>query len=386
MGDGDGPDDGQAEAVAAVAADGPRAEPLEGLEQALDLGRGDDPPGAGHRQDGAGAAGPGGDLDVPAGDVVPDGVVDQVGHQLLDQDGVAVEGGGLDTGLDVQAQTTDRGAGGGQGFAGDGGQVGGLARGGAGFAAGQGEQRLDEVFGLGVGGEQFPADGLPGAGGGGRVGEGDLEQGAFPGQRGAQLVRGAGGEAPLGIEGGLQPGEQAVEGVAEFLELVIGAVQGQPVVQAAGGDPPGGGGHRAQRAQHPAGDDPAYRGGGHRDDRQGDGAGDQQQPLGVGDLRLGLRNRLSLLSGGQGRRLLNLLGEGDGNCDHVVATCLPDGGDGDLECCVDGADLEYLRQRGRRRARRIPEDQVGKREHGRAAGQERRTVQDGQAQPGSAAG
>ena len=46
----------------------------------------------------------GGDLDVPGGDVVPDGVVDQVGDQLLDQEGVAVEGGGLEAGLDVQGE------------------------------------------------------------------------------------------------------------------------------------------------------------------------------------------------------------------------------------------------------------------------------------------
>ena len=52
---------------------------------------------------------------------------------------------------------------------------------------------------------------------------------------------------------------------AEFLELVVGSVQGQPLVQAAGGDPPGGGGDCAQRAQHPAGQEPADRGGGHRD-------------------------------------------------------------------------------------------------------------------------
>jgi hypothetical protein len=48
-------------------------------------------------------AGLGGDLDVPAGDVVPDGVVDQVGHHLLDQQRVTVEGGGLDVGVDVEA-------------------------------------------------------------------------------------------------------------------------------------------------------------------------------------------------------------------------------------------------------------------------------------------
>jgi hypothetical protein len=175
VGGGDGADDGQAQAVAAVAAGGARAEPLEGLEQAVELGCGDDLPGVGHRQDGVTAAGRRGDLDVPAGDVVLDGVVDQVGGQLLDQERVPVENGRLDAGVDLQAETADRGAGGGQGGAGDGGQVGGLAVAGAGFAAGQGEQRLDQAFLFGVGGEQFLAYGLPGFGGAGRVGESDLE-------------------------------------------------------------------------------------------------------------------------------------------------------------------------------------------------------------------
>jgi hypothetical protein len=48
--------------------------------------------------------------------------------------------------------------------------------------------------------------------------------------------------------------KRVVEGVAEFLELVIGSVQVQPLVQAAGGDPAGGGGDRAQQAQHPGPD------------------------------------------------------------------------------------------------------------------------------------
>ena len=187
----------------------------------------------------------------------------------------------------------------------------GLGLAGAGFAAGQGEHRLDEAFLLGVGGEQVPADGLPGGGGGGRVGEGDLEQGAFPGQRGAQLVGGASGETPLGVEGGLQPREQAVEGVGEFLELVVGSVQCQPLVQAAGGDPAGGGGDRAQRAQHPAGDEPADRGGGHRDDRQGD-AGDDQQLLPVhGDLpeTRHVDRRLCRPGGGDGDYFASLVEE-----------------------------------------------------------------------------
>src|SRR5215510_14435393 len=70
-------DNGEAKTVTAVAAGGARAVPLERLEQAVNLRGRDDLPGAGHRQDGAGVAGPGGDLDIPARDVVPDGVVDQ---------------------------------------------------------------------------------------------------------------------------------------------------------------------------------------------------------------------------------------------------------------------------------------------------------------------
>jgi hypothetical protein len=164
----------------------------------------------------------GGDPDVPARRVVPDGVVDQVRGQLLDQQQVTVEGGGLEVGADAEAQAADLRARDGQGLGGDGGQIEGLPDGGAGLAAGQGEQRLDQALLLGVGGEQLRADGLPGPGRGGRVGPRDLEQGALAGQRGAQLVRCADGEPPLGLEGGLQPREQAVEGVPEFPELVVG--------------------------------------------------------------------------------------------------------------------------------------------------------------------
>src|ERR1700683_1238311 len=112
------------------------------------------------------AVGPGSDPESPGREVVPDGVVDQVGHQLLNQERVAVGDGGLDVGVDVQAEGGDRGPGGGQGGAGDHRQVDGLALAGACLAAGQGEQRLEEAFLLDVGSEEFLADGLPGAGGG----------------------------------------------------------------------------------------------------------------------------------------------------------------------------------------------------------------------------
>jgi hypothetical protein len=112
---------------------------------------------------------------APGGSVAVEGDVDgeATAGLVLRSDGGGVGGG---DGPDGQVG------------AGDGGQLGGLVLAGSRFAAGQGEQSLDEAFWLGVGSEQFLADSLPGAGGGGRVGAGDLEQGAFPGQRGAQLV------------------------------------------------------------------------------------------------------------------------------------------------------------------------------------------------------
>jgi hypothetical protein len=139
VGSGDGADDRQAEPMAAVSPGWAGAESLEGLEQAVEFCGRDDLPGVGHRQDGVGVAGLCADLDVPAGDVVPDGVVDQVDGQLLDQQGVAVQGGGLDGSVDGQAEAADRGARGGQGNTGDCRQVGRLALAWAGFAAGQGE-------------------------------------------------------------------------------------------------------------------------------------------------------------------------------------------------------------------------------------------------------
>src|SRR5262249_50954601 len=180
----------------------------EGREQPADrLGR-DGRPGVGHRQDRAAVPGRGADLDLPADDVVAHGVVDQVGHQPFGQQGVTVQGRGPDSGLDAQPLAAEVGAAGPQDLPGDGCQVDGLALAEAALAAGQGEQRLDEAFLLGVGGEHLPRDTAPGFGGGGGVIQRDLQHGALPGEGGAQLVGGVGGEVPLGVEGGFQAGEQ----------------------------------------------------------------------------------------------------------------------------------------------------------------------------------
>ena len=55
----------------------------------------------------------------------------------------------------------------------------------------------------------------------------------------------------------LEPSEQVVERVAELLELVVGSGQREPLMKVAGRDRPRGRGDLAQRAQHPPGDEPA---------------------------------------------------------------------------------------------------------------------------------
>ncbi|GAA2852224.1 hypothetical protein GCM10020220_046910 [Nonomuraea rubra] len=80
----------------------------------------------------------------------------------------------------------------------------------------------------------------------------------------------------LGVEGGLQPGEQVVEGVAELGQLVGGAAEVQAPVEVPGGDDLGGGGDGAQRSQEPSGDVPAEGQGDGDQDGQGDGGPDEE--------------------------------------------------------------------------------------------------------------
>ena len=68
---------------------------------------------------------------------------------------------------------------------------------------------------------------------------------------------GVGDEPALRGERAVQAFQQRVDRVGEVFQLVTGAVDGEPLVQAVGGDPPRGRGHYPQRAQHPARDQPA---------------------------------------------------------------------------------------------------------------------------------
>ena len=246
-------DDGEAEteAVAVVGASG--IESLEWLEDPLELARRDLRAGVGDGEDGVTVAGVGCEADAAAVDVVVDGVAEEVGDEPLDEARVAGRLRRLERGVEREAVVI---CGGGGGRA-DRGEVDGLLAVEAALAAGEREQRFDQTFLLLADGEELLAGVPVGVDAGVGIAEGELEQGALEGERGAQLVGGVGDELSLRLEGGFEPAEQSVDGGAELLELVVGSFEVEPAVEVAGGDVAGGVGDGAQRAQSAAGDDPA---------------------------------------------------------------------------------------------------------------------------------
>ena len=70
VGDGDGSDDGESEAVPVLVLRPPRVEPLEGLEETVDFRRRDERSGVGHRQHGLAFLHSGHDLDAAVDDVL----------------------------------------------------------------------------------------------------------------------------------------------------------------------------------------------------------------------------------------------------------------------------------------------------------------------------
>ena len=77
--------DGKAEPDPVAQRPGARIQSLEGLEQAPHLGRRDDRPRVGNREDGASRPGTSCDLDPPVDDVVADRVRDEIGGEPLEQ-------------------------------------------------------------------------------------------------------------------------------------------------------------------------------------------------------------------------------------------------------------------------------------------------------------
>src|ERR1700722_17528843 len=79
------------------------------------------------------------------------------------------------------------------------------------------------------------------------VGERDVDQRAFVGERGAKFVGDVRRELTLGVECRLEAPEKRVERESELAQLVIGAAEGQAPVKVAGRDLLRGCGDRAQR-------------------------------------------------------------------------------------------------------------------------------------------
>jgi hypothetical protein len=229
---GDGSDDGQSESVPVRVVCPAPVEPLEGLEEAVDIRQRDKRPGVGHRQDGLAVGHPGPDLDTAVGHVMADGVGEQVGHEPFHEQRVSIEGRRFRQRVDVDPESAGLGLQVGQGRGDGGGEVDGLVAVQPAFAAGQGEQGFDQACLLIAGGEHLLGGGTPGRGRRVGVVERNLEERALGRQGGAQLVGRVGDEMPLGLESGFEPREEAVEGVPELLEFVRRAVEGEALVQA----------------------------------------------------------------------------------------------------------------------------------------------------------
>ena len=140
------------------------------------------------------------------------------------------------------------------------------------------EQRLGEVDRPGVHGvqtlDQLVRVAL-------RVVAGDVEQRLGDRQRGAQLVRRVGGEAPLLGDVRLELGEHGVEGVGELPELVAPALQADPVGQRPARGQPGRLGDAGQRGKHAARQEPSAHQPEHQQERQHRGGPRRERPLQV---------------------------------------------------------------------------------------------------------
>ena len=151
------------------------------------------------------------------------------------------------------------------GLLGDEGQVDGLAGEGPLVGAAEQEQGLGEVDRPGVDGVEA-VDELAAVAG--RVVAGDVEQRLRDRQRGAQLVGGVGGEPLLLGDVRLEPGEHGVEGVGELAELVLAALQPDPVGERSVRGQAGGVGDAGQRGEHAAGEEPPADQAEHQQERQ----------------------------------------------------------------------------------------------------------------------
>src|SRR5437899_4057754 len=125
-----------------------------------------------------------------------------------------------------------------------------------GFGPGQGEEIFDEP------GEpldllQHAADDVSIAGAVERIVQRHLAHAPHRGERGAELVRGIGGEAVKPLERVLQPPQRLVEDGGEAAEFVAGVLDREPLAQGFGGDPPRPLRHGSDRRQDATGEQEA---------------------------------------------------------------------------------------------------------------------------------
>nr|WP_254631575.1 hypothetical protein [Curtobacterium sp. Csp1] len=213
------------------------------------------------------------DPDDAAGDVVLDGVVEQVAQQLLDEDGFSdhpVGRGPLDrqgdsrhrsSGADTAHRSRDARSEVDQDRAA-------LQ---TAFGLGEDQERLDQVLGPPVLLEHLRPR-SDHVGWCGVVRQSDLERRTLDGQRRPQLVRRVRHEPALGLERGLEPVEQRVDGAGEAAEFVVRTVERDPFVERRRRDPVRGGGDPVDRREHPSTDEPAdptRQAAGHHDRRRG---------------------------------------------------------------------------------------------------------------------
>ena len=91
---------------------------------------------------------------------------------------------------------------------------------------------IDQMRLLLVGGKHFFRGGAPGGVARVRIVESDLEEIALGREWGAELMGGVGNEVLLGGKRTFESREEAIEGVAELLELVLRTGKGQTLVEA----------------------------------------------------------------------------------------------------------------------------------------------------------
>ena len=204
------------------------AEALEGLEEALHLAGGDrrrrrwPPRGTRRRRRCRSAPAPG-----PPGTLWLTALSIRLRTRRSARAASPVAGAGLELALDPQAQGRVARRRVAQDRRDDRGEVERLPPVEAALARGEGQQRLEQSLLL-LAERQQPsrgrAEGVDRRGG---VGKRLLQQRPPQRHRRAQLVRRVGDEALLGAEGGLEPGEQVVDGVGEVLQLVAGARAGR---------------------------------------------------------------------------------------------------------------------------------------------------------------